>query len=148
MHLSKNTIDLYGETINDFYNNEQYIISKKLAESPHKSISVKRGDIIGFVGKRSENGGWSTHTHVEIHFSSLMNSNFSNFKKIDKWFIGKINALYGKGTYVDAKVKEGNDSKNNIINNFEAWSIYKGIINPNNIYKFFDDKTIVKISKV
>lgn len=129
MHLSKKTIGLYGKTVTFPAGSETWIVSKQV-NMHHTPHSVKKGDIIGYVGSQEENGGWSTHTHVEVHMPSLLPQEFISLKRVHKWFREHKYPVFGTGTYSGKTIKD-----------FKTWSLLKGTMNPNNIYHFYNDKT-------
>ncbi|TCG11009.1 hypothetical protein [Mycoplasma marinum] len=125
---------------------------------------VKGGDLIGKVGKLSENGGWVPHVHVEVyrgdsqHFNAkrigkyIMDPNqsseqfktkghrvFGNLKGLGVYSIMRsskemINALFNGGQY---KIK----NKTKIIEKNDSFKEKNGLIDPNLIYKLWTPKS-------
>ena len=136
MHLSRKTIKLFGDVQMYHKNTENWEVSKKIIEEL-KPQAIKKGQVIGYVGSKDENGGWSTHTHIEVFLPALVRSGIMNLDRIHQWF-NHANApltsprrrgLFARGNQIGK------------IANINAWTLQKGTMNPNNIYHFYNDKT-------
>ena len=141
MHMSKETIGLYGAVKTFNLPSETWMVSQKI--NMHRTpVKIKKGQTIGFVGSQDENGGWSTHTHVEIHMPSLLPHEFIGLKRVHEWFSKGKSPIFGVGTYSRSHNKKHAGEKS--VKDFKTWSLERGIMNPNNIYKFYNDNTPIK----
>jgi hypothetical protein len=68
MHLAKKSIDIWGKGAIWPRSNPQIYYSPKI-NFKRKLVKVKKGDIIGYVGDKNENGGWISHVHIEIFYN-------------------------------------------------------------------------------
>ncbi|UUM20140.1 hypothetical protein NPA11_01805 [Mycoplasma sp. 1578d] len=66
------SVDTYA-TVLDPKTNQQVAIT------PTNPLKVTKGQIIAYIGKTSENGGWMTHVHVTVTASGTKNWNANGF---------------------------------------------------------------------
>ncbi len=72
-HLSQESPKLlkgHVDTQNITYRKQVWNWSYNTDISPHHSLKVKKGQVIGKVGILNENGGWVPHVHVEVYKGS------------------------------------------------------------------------------
>lgn len=71
MHLSQNSTDLLKEHTNWIQRSKRSTLRWNDNITPSHPVTVTAGQLIGYVGKYTENGGWSPHAHVQYNFSGL-----------------------------------------------------------------------------
>ena len=148
MHLSKESLNIFSKNKVEVNadNPSKHVIYNKDIDEEHPYI-VKRGQLIGRVGTMADNGGWAPHVHLEAHSALLsFGKKISRYKfsslplETDHSYSLKISHLYSNakpvGTYISSSLTSGRETWNN-------YAEGRGVIDPNNIYKLYDEKTKV-----
>ncbi|NQZ66421.1 MAG: ATP-binding cassette domain-containing protein [Mycoplasmatales bacterium] len=121
IHLSKiNTNKIYSNKLikKSFKKHDKKVIFPK--NFTEKNVS--EGEVIGFVGKREENGGWVPHVHLEIYKTNSYLI-FNDFK--EKYFNSPEKNFFSTGT-INGSNK---DDFNKFVKNSNS-------INPDKIFNF------------
>lgn len=146
MHLSRDSLNVFSNNTLELQkeNRRKHIVYNNSIDIKHP-YAIKRGQSIGKVGTMADNGGWAPHVHLEVHsallsFGSKVDRyDFSSLPaKTDARYMSKISSLYYHakpiGTYISASLTSGKEK-------WDDFATKKGIIDPNNIYKLYDDST-------
>ncbi len=153
MHLAKKSIDIWGKGAIWPRSNPQIYYSPKI-NFKRKLVKVKKGDIIGYVGDKNENGGWISHVHIEIFTISHNPGAYFNAQNIWKWEKNskykRWNVVKGKGTTHSLKGKKDINATQNMFKThygtFSNFAQSRNIIDANEIFKFYNLKSkIIKM---
>lgn len=146
MHLSRRSLNIFtgNELEVNKENRTKHIIYNSSIDVKNP-INIKKGQLIGRVGTMADNGGWAPHVHLEAHSAFLSFGRHINKYEFnllpsasDSKYNSKVSSLYYAakpiGTYISSSLSSGRELWND-------FSEKKGIIDPNNIYKLYDEHT-------
>ena len=146
MHLSRDSLNVFSNNTLELQKEDRrkHIVYNDSIDIKHPHV-IKRGQPIGKVGTMADNGGWAPHVHLEAHsallsFGSKVDRyDFSALPaKTDARYATKVSSLYFAakpvGTYISASLTSGKEK-------WDDFATKRGFIDPNNIYKLYDDST-------
>lgn len=167
MHLSKSSVSMFRgrdaiKQFDYFYKptNTNYHTRYNTTIDFKHTYQIKRGQLMGYIGGQNENGGWQSHTHIEATcYSPTIEAKFKYSKlkeyraaSSDKNYKAPTKTIYYKknhfniSSYKDAKpmgtylTSNPNWYKSKRWN-FESMQYDHAIIDPNNIFEIYNDKT-------
>lgn len=142
MHLSQNTPSIYGSTIDLKVEAKEYKYAPIDINNPQ---TIKKGDLIGYVGHQLDNGGWRPHVHLEnflYGYSSRFQTREENYKVVGEQLTGSGPYMNLKpvGTFLPTSESRLEQATN------RPWEIMTSgswrMVDPNNLYQLYNDNDI------